>query len=229
MSIVSMPRKYLRRFTEEDDRILREDYHAHVPMLEIARKLRRDEGTVRQRILRLRLRRSSVVTRMLGWAPEHLKSQLAELGTEKFIAACYAWRDERAAESARQTATETEAEQAAIAKAAAEIDAQHDISRDHKMIAKRMAGMKLQDIAAQHGVTWQRVQQITEPAHVSAARTNSLSGLSGLAAKIEKLEMKRELLIDAQVARLVSAWNASPQSVKDEFLKRIGAALSSTK
>jgi hypothetical protein len=210
-----------RRFTEDEDRIIRTDYPAHVPTIEIARKLQRDEGTVRQRILYLGLRRSAVATKMLGWAPDHLKGRLEELGAEQFIKACYEWRDEQKAMAAHAGADAEKAACDAIEKAAAEIDARHDISRDQKMIAKRLAGMTLEEIAQQHGVTRERVRQIVSP---DFKRPNYAPTRS-VAEKIRLLEAKRDALIAAQTGQLIATWDAAPQIVRDAFLKHIGDAI----
>src|SRR5678815_281698 len=84
-----------RRWSAEELATLRDDFHSYRPTLEIARKLKRSEGTVRGKIHQLRLRRSSTISKILPWAPEELKAQLGEMSAPDWIEACYKWRDEQ--------------------------------------------------------------------------------------------------------------------------------------
>ena len=91
-----MARK-LRRFTPAEDEVIRTDWAAYVSTDEIAKKLGRDEGTLRQRIFMLGLRRDALVSHALRWAPPHLAARAGAVPDEAFLAACHAWRDEQRA------------------------------------------------------------------------------------------------------------------------------------
>src|ERR1700730_8885854 len=82
-----MSKRTLRRFTPEEDDIIRTDYGDYVDVRTIATTLVRDWGTVRQRIFHLGLKRDNRVTRMLQWCPDHLKPLLKEKGGAVFIKA----------------------------------------------------------------------------------------------------------------------------------------------
>src|SRR5262245_38157319 len=66
----------VRKFTPDDCDLIKREYLAHVPVSEIANKLGRSEGTVRQKIRSLRLRRPRLGTKS---APEHLKAHSIRL------------------------------------------------------------------------------------------------------------------------------------------------------
>jgi hypothetical protein len=141
------------RYSAADDRILRRDWAAYVPAPEIACKLDRSVSSIRVRVKRLKLRRSGPTTRVVAWAPDHLKAQLPKLGPKAFRAACYAWREQqRDAEKAEKAA--------ALAAAAAKIDRQRGLTRDEKIKAMRDLGMTLQSIGDLLGLTRERVRQI---------------------------------------------------------------------
>jgi hypothetical protein len=143
----------LRRFTPDEDELIRKDYAAYVPTIEIARKLKWSEGAVRGRIHTLRLFRSRYLSRALAWAPPHLRAQLGQIPDQAFIDACYLWRDQQRELAKDATDAERAAHSRMVQAQCAEIDARHDLTRREKMMAKRMAGMTLQEIGAQHGVT----------------------------------------------------------------------------
>jgi hypothetical protein len=68
---------------------------------------------MRQRIYSMQLRRSNRISRILGWAPPHVKDQITTMTPEDFIDACYAWRDQQTAEDKQAS----DAERAAVAEA----------------------------------------------------------------------------------------------------------------
>jgi hypothetical protein len=51
-----------------------------------------------------------------------------------------------------------------------EIDQRHDLSRNGKMMARRMAGMTLEAITRQHCLTRERVRQLTVPKFLRTPR-----------------------------------------------------------
>lgn len=213
-----------RIFTAEEDTIIKADYRAYISTIEIARKLGRDEGTLRQHIYRLKLKRSNSVSVVMAWAPEHIRARLTELSAEQFLTECYAWRDEQNALSTKSVSDEKEKNREHLAALCAEIDQRADISRNAKMVAKRMAGMSLEDIGRQHSLTRERVRQLTDPKYIAHKYNRRAGGLNDLAADLAQLEArKNELLMDA-VDKLVAAYQACPATVQDEFLRKIGAA-----
>jgi hypothetical protein len=171
----------VRRFTEEEDRIITNDYLAYVPMPEIAQRLERDEGTIRQRIFKyLGVRRSGRVTLALQWAPEELKARVLKMEPAKWLAACYAWRNEQR-DKRKENAERMRAERMAKSQ---EIDAREDFSRNDKIRAKRIIGLTNREIANQYGVTRQRVQQIVDPNYVAASKARRQSRVSDKAARL---------------------------------------------
>jgi len=152
----------LRRFTAEEDQVLREDWYAYVPVVEIASKLNRDVGTLRQRILALGLRRDIAVAKIFKWAPDHLKKQLPQLGTPDFIKVCHDWRAEQRAQN-KEARSETEkARGVELAASAAEIDQRADLTRPEKIKAKRSLGLTLRSIGRDFGISGERVRQLTK-------------------------------------------------------------------
>ncbi len=231
-----MARKFRnRRWTAEDLSNLRDDYYAYVPTLEIARKLKRSEGTVRGKIHMLRLRRSNTITKIMPWAPEELKAQIGIMSAQDWIEACYKWREEQP----EDTAPEGEALTALELKCA-EIDATTGISRNDKMIAKRIAGMTLVAIGRQHGVTRERVRQLTSPDYIAAdldkqkglynrglysGAGHDISPLLDLAGTIEELDRRRQDIIDKVLAQMLRMWKVSTPEMQQKFLEAVGAVM----
>lgn len=114
-----------------------------------------------------------------------------------------------------------EGEDARIAAQAAGIDARHDLTRNEKMIAKRVAGMTLEAIGQQHGITRERVRQLTDPEWATAAQRQK--GTNSIAARLEVLENKKASLLGQATVRLMVAWDSAPPDVQDHFLKQISA------
>ena len=109
-------------------------------MEDIADKLHRTVGSLRQRILHLGLRRSNRISRLLKWAPEELRAGLNNSEPEKWIEGCYAWREQqqRQVEQIDDEATQRAWDERL--RQVAEIDAQTDLTRNDKMRAKRLLG-----------------------------------------------------------------------------------------
>lgn len=214
-----------QRFTLEELETIRKMYLAYAPTLEIANVLGCSEGTVRQKIKWLGLRRSSRVLKLLAWAPEHLKKKLGELGAGEFIERCYHWReDQRGIQHHEQTAGREQFNLEVQAQCAA-IDAQHNLPRDAKMAAKRLIGMTLEAIGQQHGITRERVRQLTSPTYVAQVGEHKRGGRESalVVDKLQILDLKRQTLIEASTARLMTAWQTAPAEVRKAFLERIGA------
>jgi uncharacterized protein (DUF433 family) len=148
------------RFTPNDIKILRYDYANYVPTEEIAKKLGRTYGVLRQKIYHLKLQRSNRVTKTLQWAPEHLKAKRVVLGNEAFIKAANQWRK---AERRKPVVQRIE-DHARDLKIALTISKRTDLDRTAKMKAMRAAGATLQEVADVFGITRERVRQVTTAA-----------------------------------------------------------------
>jgi hypothetical protein len=152
----------MRRFTSEEDAIIRRDYAAHVPTIRIARRLNRSNSAIRQRVFYLGMCRSNNITRVMAWAPPHLRAQfdLSEISSQAFLDACYEWRNQQRERNAAAREAETLAHSEAVQAQCAVIDQRADLTRREKIVAKRLAGMTLDAIGKQHGLTRERVRQI---------------------------------------------------------------------
>ena len=89
------------------------------------------------------------------------------------------------------------------------------LQRKEKMIAKRMAGMTLEEIAAQYGVSRERIRQLTDPHYEPSTPLNPLK-------RMGRLEKRRQQLLRDQVEALFAMWEAGGAEVREEFLRRIG-------
>src|SRR5262245_31232027 len=149
-----------RRFTAEEDDLIRQDYAAFVLVQDTANKLDRSKGAVRQRILPLGLRRSNVITKWCSSAPEDLQALAGKIPTDQWRAKFLGWQSEQSRQ-AREPKLQARAQalQEIMAKGA-EIDARRDLTRNEKIVAKRAAGMTLQVIGEQYSMTRERVRQI---------------------------------------------------------------------
>ena len=145
----------LRRFTPEECALIKKDFAAYVPVSETANKLGRSEGTVNRKALQLGLRRPRLSTRL---APAHLKALAGKIPADEWRAKYSSWQRERLLQA--QAAQEQAAQETAAK--CAEIDAREHLTRDEKIAAKRAAGVTLQAIGDQHGITRERVRQITK-------------------------------------------------------------------
>ena len=211
------PLRTLRRFTDDEDRIIREDYLAYVPTVEIATKLERSIGTVQQRILVLGLRRSGAISRLLEWAPEHLRANVGTMEPNEWIAACHAWRDEQREQQTELRAEERELKRTENFAIAAEIDAKPDHSRNEKMKLMRMAGLTLEEIASLYSVTRERVRQIVDPLFVPPAVQHRLGVADRMAKLKAKIEGKNTMLVDRALKQLQQLWEACPHEAQERF------------
>jgi len=214
------PHRTIRRFTPEEVALLTKMYLEYAPTIEIARVLGRDEGTVRQKVLHLGLRRSKYVSRALGWAPPHIRERVSTLSANEFLEECHAWREKQHESCRLLSKEEGERRFTEIAATCAEIDASLALSRNEKMIAKRIAGATLQFVGNQHGITRERVRQLT----VGRPRKTSIQE------ELERLDRRRETLlrqheesIQRQLFALKSLWESLTPEVQDEFLNQVGA------
>jgi hypothetical protein len=212
----------LRWFTPAEDQIIRKDYAAYVPTIEIARKLKRDEGTVRGHIYTLGLSRSGLVSKALAWAPPHLRAQLGQIPDQAFLTECHRWRDQQRElkRAALNAAYDTRSR--IVQEKCAEIDAGPDVGQREKMIAKRLAGATLQEVANQHGVTRERVRQVTtQPAMWEQARIKAKAKAKVKAkgkAKMQRLAAQHTVLVDREYRHLLKTWKLALPEAKARFL-----------
>jgi excisionase family DNA binding protein len=219
LSVAGRPGGFLRRFTEDEDNIIKNDYRNYVSVDEIAEKLHRDKGTVRQRILRLDLHRSSIVSKLLLWAPDELRQSLPDMNPEEWIAAVYAWRDQTQQEATAERDAEAEGVHNELLQQAKEIDGRDDMSRNEKMMAKRMLGLTLEEIGAQYRITRERVRQITDPTYVpSPIVRNPAERLERLAVRTAR---ERERIMHDAALQLFKLWSDTPADARDQFLAMI--------
>ena len=144
----------LRRFTPKECALIKKDFAAYVPVSETANKLGRSEGTVKQKALQLGLRRPRLST----LAPAHLKALAGKIPADEWRAKYSSWQREQLLQA--QAAQGWAAQETAVK--CAEIDAREHLTRDEKIAAKRAAGVTLQAIGDQHGITRERARQITK-------------------------------------------------------------------
>ena len=149
----------LRRFTPKECALIKRDFAAYVPVSETANKLGRSEGTVQQKALQLGLRRPRLSTRL---APAHLKALAGKIPADEWRAKYSSWRRKQLLRAQAQGAQAQEQAAQETAAKCAEIDAREHLTRDEKIAAKRAAGVTLQAIGDQHGITRERARQITK-------------------------------------------------------------------
>jgi hypothetical protein len=184
----------VRRLTPEENVRIREWYAAYMPAPEIADRLGRSVGVIRQKIFALRLHRDGGVFACLKWAPEHLKSRVLEMDPKAFRDACHAWRNEnKIAVSAARVSRRA----AKLTRVCADIDQNPELDRDAKLRAKRIAGVTLQAIGDQHGLTRERVRQLTTPGWKTAGRREK-KFRRGHRAKTRGEEMKNPISLPAR-------------------------------
>ena len=149
----------LRRFTPKECALIKKDFAAYVPVSETANKLGRSEGTVKQKALQLGLRRPRLSTRL---APAHLKALAGKIPADEWRAKYSSWQRKQLLRAQAQGAQAQERAAQETAAKCAEIDAREHLTRDEKIAAKRAAGVTLQAIGDQHGITRERARQITK-------------------------------------------------------------------
>lgn len=230
--------RVMRRFTPEDDALIKADYAAYVPTLVMAHKLNRTEGVLRQRIYALGLRRNQAISIAMRFAPDELKGKLAELGDEAFLEAVYEHRFRE--QEAKQQASHADdaAERKRLDALIDEILEDAGLKRKDKMIAMRAGGVTLEAVGRLFGITRERVRQITSPHYVGYLTKGGKRGRppKPAIAELERLKnraewldkqakvvnVRRQQIAAAQLDRLLHTWNNTPLSIRQEFLKRVG-------
>lgn len=232
------PKQKMRRFTPEEDAIIKADYTAYIPTLTIAHKLKRSEGVVRQRLLALGLHRSHAVSILMRFAPEELRSQVQALGEKAFVEAVYEHRAKEQEAITQASNAEATIYQQRMDALVDEILADSGLKRSQKMIAMRAAGVTLEAVGSMYGITRERVRQITSPHYVGYLTKGgkrgrppkpALAELERLKSRAEWLEIqtervneRRKRIADAQLDRLLYTWNNTPISLREVFLERVG-------
>ncbi len=143
----------LRRFTPEDDAIIREDYLNHVDTIETARKLNRSNGVIRQRIFALRLSRDGRKTKLAQkWGHDVLGLSDDPSEIQRIMA------ERTAAEKAQRDAEH----KAKVERALDAMDKALADGVDRKLAyqAAMMGGATLQAIGTREGITRERVRQV---------------------------------------------------------------------
>lgn len=195
-------RKHLSRMTPDDIEVLRRDYAAGVEVKDIARKLGRSWGVIRQKVHALGLHRNSGVTRALRYAPDELKARRAEMTDREFTAAAKEWRRGR---TARAKAARDE-----IVRNKVEAIAEAGGPRRAQMASMRDAGATLEAIGNRFGLTRERVRQITDPMYLE---------------RLGLLRERRMAVNGAPIVTIMRHWNRMMPSHREAFLKAIGARL----
>lgn len=147
-------RNHWQRYSDDDDRIIREEYRKFTEVVDIAKKIKRTVGSVRQRIVTLGLARDGRKTRLAArFGVDILKlsndpSQiLANIRAEE-----EAKRAELKAQRAAQVARALDIMATAIAEGG---------DRRAAFQAAMLAGATLQDVGDRVGLTRERIRQIT--------------------------------------------------------------------
>jgi hypothetical protein len=164
----------VRKFTPDECDLIKREYLAHALVPEIANKLGRSEGVVRQKILSLGLRRPRLGTRS---APEHLKALAGKIPTNEWRAKYRSWQHEQLRQAQEQKLQARALSGQHLAAKCAEIDAREDLTRNEKMAAKVAAGMTLQAVGDQYGISRERVRQIVKQMPRAAAEATMARAL----------------------------------------------------
>lgn len=148
-----------RRFTTADLDYIRKAYADFVSLHEMAEHLGRSWGVIRQTVLRMGLRRAAYLTSYLKRWPE-LRAGLAPIGAEETlkIARALAYKQPQAKRDANAKAREADA--AWVSKTLRGIDAAPG-TRNQRIVKAFDLGISLVSIGQHHGLTRERVRQIT--------------------------------------------------------------------
>lgn len=156
-----------RRFTAEEDEIIRADYAAYIPVGETARKVGRSWGTVRQRILQLGIGRDARKTRLaarfgaevllISDDPREIRRQLQEA--------------ERRRQAELEAANAARIEAALMEMSSAIHDGE---SRAVAFKAAMLQGATLQQIGDRVSLTRERIRQIVSKPPVPVQRLRTI-------------------------------------------------------
>jgi hypothetical protein len=207
----SLKGRRLRRFSPQEDAVLRAEFSAYVPLEDIAAKLNRDWGTIRQRCFRLGLHRSAVVSKNLTRASEYLKQEFfsGRIKAATFIEQARAERTDAELQICEQKYQERAEARARRQEMIARILSRRDLSRNDKMRTMRDGGARLEEIAVTFGITRERVRQICEPDFYNRVQ---------FPRAIKTLEPdERQILL----RKLVRYWNALSNDLRIEFLSEV--------
>lgn len=171
------PRSGQRRFSEQEDDIIREEWAKNTPLQAVAQMLGRDYGTVRQRIFWLKIRgRDKRVTRLV----RRYGAEIVKLGdTPDQIVANAQSRISGAEAAAKAAATDAKAALKRHALDTMNLTIAAGGNRDNAIFNCRAAGVKLREISEEIGCTRERIRQIC--AQVAFARAMEAASGNGSA------------------------------------------------
>jgi len=200
----------MRRFTPEEDAILKDLWRQYVPHAEIAAAIDRSVGTLRQRALKLKLRRNQNLSYALNqYAPEHLKDKIGTIPDHQLLYECRAWKKEkerREREEAERLASDGKAR---VLAAINQTIADHGLSRREKILRLRSLGLTLRAIGDLFDITHERTRQILlmerEAGPIGRPRGSSAPG---------------QTRTPDPLGRLLKMWDVTPPEVRVEFLRR---------
>jgi hypothetical protein len=202
----------LRRFTPQEDAMLRADFLAYVPMEDIAAKLNRTWGTTRQRVMHLGLHRSHITSKYLKHAPSSLKQQFlsGKIDGETLRQRCIAERvaDEQQAREVKQQAWLNRRNERQVM--IATILKRDDLSRNDMIRSMRNGGARLEEIAVQFGITRERVRQLCEPDFYHRVIVPR---------QIKRLDKDEQQHL---MRRLLRYWKALSPELRQEFMREAG-------
>lgn len=144
----------MRRFTPQEDQIIRDDYASYVPVEEIAAKLDRSWGVIRQRILKLRLTRDSRRTVLVkNFGPDVLNLALDVDGIKAIIA-------QNMLEEQKALMAENQLQLKGILDATEAAVWNKTMTRAEAFAKAQEAGCSMESIGRRFGITRERVRQI---------------------------------------------------------------------
>jgi len=200
----------MRRFTPQEDAILRDLWRQYVPHAEIAVAIDRSVGTLRQRALKLKLRRNGNLSYALNqYAPEHLKEKLGTIPDAQLLRECRAWKKEKEQHEREEKECFASAHNAQVLAATKQIIADHGLSRREKIGQLRALGLTLREIGDLFNITHERTRQILlmdrEALPVGRPRGSRSPG---------------KTKTPDPLGRLLKMWELTPPEARAEFLRR---------
>jgi hypothetical protein len=214
-----------RRWTPEEDEIIRADFADYIDVRVTAAKIGRDTGTLRQRIYQFHLKRDQGITRLLRWCPEHLKPLLKTRGVDAFREVYDREQQQiREAESEAGPEAKSAEENEEITRRVMEIDS--SLERREKMMAMRAIGLTLQEIGDRFGLSRERVRQLTDLDFAPyKPRTGSVKNLSSINEKLKaKLAANRRRMQEKTISDLLELWNFADSKTRADFLMKAKAS-----
>lgn len=190
------------RYSPEDDEKLTKMYLDYTLVKKISQELNRSEGSIRQRVMHLGLRRSMYTSRIVRWAPKELVDDFRAggLSEAEFTQAAYSIRKSISSESKIKAGGIHKA----IEERAKKIQERTDLTREEKMLAMRIEGATLDYIGKIYGITRERVRQLTIPKAL-------------LHQALEQLAHPEEV----SLGHLIDVWDQTSEEVRQQFLELV--------